>query len=116
MLDQAYASSCESVPDPFNVSGRAESNEVVLVLTGEADASAAPLLSRALSHASWYRHARVAVDIADLGFIDTHCLAIIFGARDELRDRGADLVLRSPRPSVRRLLDLLERQDLIENT
>jgi anti-anti-sigma factor len=116
MLDEAYASSCESVPDPFNVSGRAESNEVVLVLTGEADAVAAPLLAHALSQASRYRHARVAVDLADLDFIDTQCLAIIFGAQDALHDRGAELVLRSPRPSVRRLLGILERQDLIENT
>jgi len=116
MLDEAYAGSCESVPNLFRVTGHAGPNEVVLVFTGDADVSAAPLLAHALSQASWYRHARVAVDLADLDFIDTHCLQIIFGAHDELRNRGADLVLRSPRPPVRRLLDILQRQDLIENT
>jgi anti-anti-sigma factor len=116
MLDEMYAGSYEAVPNPFSVSGHAGTNEVVLVFTGEADVSAAPLVAHALAQASWYRHARVAVDLAGLEFIDSHCLEIIFGAHEELRDRGADLVLRSPQPSVRRLLDILERQDLIENT
>ena len=115
MLDEMYAGSCDAVPDAFSVSGQAGTDEVVLVFTGEADVSAAPLVAHALSQASWYRHARVALDLADLEFIDTHCLEIIFGAQEALRDRGADLVLRSPQPSVRRLLDILQRQDLIEN-
>jgi anti-anti-sigma factor len=72
------------------------------------------LFAHALRQASENGHTRVAVDLADLEFIDTHCLSIIFGAHEKLRDRGADLVLRSPQPSVRRLLDILERQDLIE--
>jgi anti-anti-sigma regulatory factor len=31
-----------------------------------------------------------------------------------LRDRGGDLILHSPQPAVRRLLDILQREDLIE--
>ncbi|HTL85353.1 MAG TPA: STAS domain-containing protein [Acidimicrobiia bacterium] len=116
MLDEAYAGAYESVANPFGVTSHAGPNEVVLIFTGEADVSAAPLLAHALSRASRYRHARVAVDLADLDFIDTYCLGIIFDARDELRARDADLVLRSPRPSVRRLLDILQREDLIEPT
>ena len=116
MLDNAYTGSCDAVPSPFSVSGHAELDEIVLVFTGDADVTAAPLLAHALSRASSYGHARVSIDLADLEFIDTHCLSIIFGAHDTLRDRGADLVLRSPRPQVRRLLDILARQDLIENS
>jgi anti-anti-sigma factor len=116
MLEQAYAGAYESAANPFGVTGHVGPNEVVLIFTGEADVSAAPLLAHALAQASWYRHARVAVDLADLDFIDAHCLEIIFDARDELRARGADLVLRSPRPLVRRLLDILQREDLIEHT
>jgi len=115
MLENAYAGSCESVPNPFTVSGHARPNEIVLVFKGEADVAAAPLLEHALTRASAYPHMRVMIDLADVEFIDTHCLAIIFGVHDELRDRGAELVLRSPRPQVRRLLDILERQGLVEN-
>ena len=116
MLDNAYAAICKAGPRAFSVNGHAGPGEIVLVFSGEADVAAAPLLAHALSRASSYGNTRVSVDLADLEFIDTHCLAIIFGAYDELRDRGADLVLRSPRPQVRRLLDILQRQDLIENT
>jgi anti-anti-sigma factor len=115
MLENAYAGSCESVPSPFSVSGHARPNEIVLVFKGEADVAAAPLVEHALTRASAYPHMRVLIDLADVEFIDTHCLAIIFGVHDELRDRGAELVLRSPRPPVRRLLDILGRQDLVDN-
>jgi anti-anti-sigma factor len=115
MLDEAYAGAYESAANPFGVTGHAGPNEVVLIFTGEADVSAAPLLAHALSQASWYRHARVVVDLAELDFVDTYCLEIIFDASDELRARGAELVLRSPRPPVRRLLDILQREDLIEH-
>ena len=115
MLDDAYTSACKAVPDAFSVNCHVSPDEYVLVLGGQADVAAGPVLADALSQASAYRHARVSVDLAGLEFIDAYCLAIIFGARDELRDRGTDLVLRSPRPPVRRLLDILARQDLIEN-
>jgi anti-sigma B factor antagonist len=114
MLDNAYAAICTTNPRAFSVNGHAGPGEIVLVFSGEADVTAAPLLAHALSRASSYGNTRISVDLADLEFIDTHCLAIIFGAHDELRDRGGDLVLRSPRPQVRRLLDILQRQDLIE--
>jgi anti-sigma B factor antagonist len=96
------------------VNARTGHDEIVLAFSGEADVATAPLLAHALRQAAENGHARVAVDLADLEFIDTHCLSIIFGTHDKLRARGADLVLRSPQPSVRRLLNILERQDLIE--
>jgi anti-anti-sigma factor len=115
MLDNAYAESCTADPRPFGVRGHAGPDEIVLVCTGEADVAAAPLLAHALTQMSGYGPARVSVDLSDLEFIDTHCLAIIFSASDQLRDRGAELVLRSPRPAVRRLLSILQREDLVEN-
>jgi anti-anti-sigma factor len=116
MLDNAYTAIRKVGPSGFSVDGHADAGEIVLVFSGEADVTAAPLLAHALSRASSCGNTRVSVDLADLEFIDTHCLAIIFGAHDKLRERGADLVLRSPRPQVRRLLDILQRQDLIETT
>jgi len=114
MLNDSHALSCETVPSPLRVNGYAGTDEIVLWFRGEADASAAPLLAHALSQASSYPHTRVSVDMAELEFIDTCCLEILFRARDQLRERGADLVVRSPRPPVRRLLEILRKQDLIE--
>ena len=115
MLDNAYSWSCNTAPGTLRVNGRAGTDEIVLAFSGEADVSTAPLLAHALSKACSYGHERIAVDLAGLEFIDTHCLAIIFGTRDTLRARGADLVLRAPQPSVRRTLGILQRQDLIED-
>jgi len=115
MLDDRYAGSREAVPDAFSVITRVGLDEIVLVLEGQADAAAGPLLAHALTQAASQRHLRISVDLADVEFIDTHCLELIFSARDKLRTQGADLVLHAPRPSVRRLLEILERQDLIEN-
>jgi anti-sigma B factor antagonist len=114
MLDERNTRSCQTTPSALRVAAHATRDEIVLAFSGDADVYTAPLFAHALRQASENGHSRVAVDLADLEFIDTHCLSIIFGAHEKLRDRGAELVLRSPQPSVRRLLDILERQDLIE--
>lgn len=115
MLDERNSWSCQtSRPSALRVDARTGRDEVVLAFSGEADPSTAPLLAHALRQASEIGHARLAVDLTGLEFIDTHCLSIIFGTHEELRERGAHLVLRRPQPSVRRLLEILQRQDLIE--
>ena len=114
MLDDSPPFSCKEHPSALNISARASRDALVLAFNGDADAAAGPLLSHALRQATVYGHTRIALDLADLEFIDTHCLSIVFDTHERLRDRGCDLILRSPRPPVRRLLDILERQDLIE--
>lgn len=114
MPDDARSHSCQSVPSPLRVAARTAPNEVVLAFSGEADVATAPLLAHALYQASEIAPPRVAVDLAGLDFIDTHCLELILGTHEKLKARGTDLVVRSPQPPVRRLLDILQRQDLIE--
>ena len=114
MLDDSPPFSCKDHPSALNISARASRDAIVLAFSGDADAAAGPVLAYALTQATAYGHTRIAVDLADLEFIDTYCLSILFETQEMLRDRGGDLVLRSPRPPVRRLLDILERQDLIE--
>ena len=108
--------SCQSTPSALRVDAHTARDEIVLAFSGEADAHTAPLLSHALTQAAEYGPGRVAVDLAELAFIDTQCLSIILDTHERLRDRGEALVLRSPPPAVRRLLDILERQDLIEHS
>jgi anti-anti-sigma factor len=114
MLDERNSWSCQTNPSALRVDAHTGRDEIVLAFSGEADPSTAPLLAHALRQASEIGHARVAVDLTGLEFIDTHCLSIIFGTHEMLQARGADLVLRSPQPPVRRLLEILQRQDLLE--
>jgi anti-sigma B factor antagonist len=114
MLDESPRFSCKDNPSALKITARASRDAIVLAFSGEADAAAAPLMSHALAQATVYGHTRIAVDLSDLEFIDTPCLSILFDTHEALRDRGGDLTLLSPQPPVRRLLDILERQDLID--
>jgi len=114
MLDDSPPFSCKDHPSALNIRARASRDAIVLAFSGDADAAAGPLLAHALTQATVHGHTRIEIDLADLEFIDTYCLSILFDTQEMLRDRGGDLVLRSPPPPVRRLLDILERQDLIE--
>ena len=114
MRDDSPPFSCKNHPCALNIDARASRDAIVLAFSGDADAAAAPLLAHALTQASANGNRRIAIDLAGLEFIDTHCLSILFDTHEMLRDRGGDLVLRSPRPPVRRLLDILQREDLIE--
>lgn len=116
MLESTYAWTPNTDPGPLSVNGYVGPDEIVLALSGEADVASAPLLDRALSQACSYGHSRIALDLAGLEFINSHCLSLILGTRDMLRDRGAELVLRAPPSSVRRILGILQREDVIEPT
>jgi anti-sigma B factor antagonist len=114
MLDDSPPFSCKEHPSALDIRARASRDAIVLAFSGDADAAAGPLLAHALTQATVYGHTRIEIDLTDLEFIDTYCLGILFDTQQMLRGRGGDLVLRSPPPPVRRLLDILERQDLIE--
>ena len=98
----------------LRVEARSRADEIVLAFSGDADVSSGPLLEHALTQAIDHGHTHVTIDLTGLEFIDTHCLSLIFGAHERIRDAGAALVLRAPRAPVRRLLEILEREDLIE--
>jgi anti-sigma B factor antagonist len=114
MSDDSPPFSCKDHPSALDIRARAGRDAIVLSFRGDADAAAGPMLAYALTQATAYGHTRIELDLAELEFMDTHCLGILFETQEALRGRGGDLVLRSPPPPVRRLLDILERQDLIE--
>jgi anti-anti-sigma factor len=98
----------------FRINIREHPSEVVLALHGEADLATAPLLAEALARVSGAGDAPVALDATGLEFIDTSCLDVITNARAVLRERGRDLVVRSPSRLFHRLLTLVDMEDLIE--
>jgi anti-sigma B factor antagonist len=101
-------------PPAFRVDVGEDPGTVVLALQGEADLATAPLLAQTLAQVSEDGSAPVVLDAARLEFIDACCLGVIANARALLRGQGRDLVVRSPGPLFRRVLSILEMEDLIE--
>lgn len=59
-------------------------------------------------------HLDIALDLAELDFMDASGLNIIAEATSRLRSAGGALTIRSPSGMVRRMLDITDMSDLIE--
>lgn len=73
-----------------------------LVLVGEIDTYTAP----ELQHSLVALPDRCVVDLAAVSFIDSSGLRVIVEAHSRRRERGGGMTLRSPSPSVERLLEI----------
>lgn len=76
-----------------------------VVLVGEIDAHTAPELERVLGE-------RIAtsgsarLEASGVTFMDSSGLRVLIGATNEARGRGGDVILDSPTPVVRRLIEI----------
>jgi anti-anti-sigma factor len=108
----------DSVPseleDPLTISVSHEGDEALLVLKGELDPHTAPRLRDQIDQVAGDGASRIVLDLADLGFIDSSGLRVIISAHKQAAERGGRLVLRSPSPTARRLLDITGLLDHIE--
>ena len=77
-----------------------------VVARGEIDLATAPELAARLDACVDDGHRVVAVDLAEVSFIDSSGLAVLVGAMRRLRSVGGDLVVRNTRPRALRLLDM----------
>jgi anti-sigma B factor antagonist len=81
---------------------------------GEIDVTTAPQLADALAEAMDGDGARdVAVDLADVSFLDSKAISVFAKASDSVRARGGRFTLRSPSAAARRVLDLVDLADLM---
>ncbi|HZR13614.1 MAG TPA: STAS domain-containing protein [Acidimicrobiia bacterium] len=78
----------------------------VLRLSGELDMASAPLLAEELERTAGRDVERVIVDVAELGFCDSSGLAVLMSWHNRYEQSGRELVLRSPQPSLVRLLEI----------
>jgi anti-sigma B factor antagonist len=100
-----HAILCSSIDRP-------QPDVVVVRLVGELDVSSIPVLVRALDVVSSCGGvALVTLDLAELTFVDAGGLGAMARAREQQQARGRDLVLRAPRPLVRRLLRIAGMED-----
>jgi anti-sigma B factor antagonist len=85
----------------------------IVVLSGELDLAAAPLLRARVDEAASGRG--LVLDLAEATFIDSAVLKELLRARAELAAEDVGLVLAGVSPSVRRLLDLTRTYELFEH-
>lgn len=97
------------VPE-FDVSTRVLDKAALVTVRGELDMATGPRLSDSVRcHAGNYE--RVIFDLSALSFIDVAGFRALLSCVDEERM----MTVRSPSPAVRRLLELLDRESLIED-
>ena len=81
---------------------------VVLHISGELDIATSPQLRK---HLVGLLEApelmQIILDLAGLEFVDSTGVSLVVGALKRLRQRGGDMVLRSPQPSVGMLLTIM---------
>lgn len=78
--------------------------EVVVTVLGEVDMASGPLLWSCLAEAIPDAARRLVIDLSGTTFIDSTGMALFIRAREHLRHRGAELILRTPQASARKLL------------
>jgi anti-anti-sigma factor len=82
-----------------------ESGDTILVVRGDVDMATASVLwesvEQVLSNSE-----RVIVDLSDVDFLDSSGLSVFVRAHRRLREAGGALVLRSPNPRVRRVVEI----------
>jgi anti-anti-sigma factor len=78
----------------------------LVMLDGELDASTVHLLYEQLAALAREGTMHVALNLAELDFIDSTGLSVIVAEHKRVEAMGGELIVFSPRPNVRRLLEL----------
>lgn len=85
-------------------------------LVGDLDISTAPLLREGLLRILADGSGDVTLDLSRLSFIDSTGLSVLVGAYKRARESGRTVVLRSPRPSARKVLEISGLDTVFEIT
>jgi anti-sigma B factor antagonist len=88
----------------------------VVILTGEVDLHSAPALEQALEGVVALGGTSVALDLAEVSFIDSTTLEVLLRYHERLRDRGGELVVVTDDRRVLRTFEItgLDRVFAIE--
>lgn len=105
VLEQAHRRG-SGHPALVRTSSGAVAATLVFHLEGELDMANAPRLGWALSAALDERPGRLALDLSGLTFLDSSGARVLFTTARRAGDQGCSLVLRSPQPSVLKMLKL----------
>ena len=99
---------------PLHVTVRTPNeDEVVLVASGDFDIRSADEIAVAVSEAEAAGPRRLVLDLSDVTFMDSVALAVLIGARERARQRGAAVLVRAGQGPVRELLRIVGLTDLL---
>src|SRR5207248_1824638 len=91
----------------FSLTSRlVEEGIVVLDLQGEVDAFTAPKLKQEMINQIEKGIVRLAVDLADVTYLDSTGLGVLIGGLKRTRDKGGELVLICPNVRITRIFDI----------
>lgn len=90
----------------MDIAQHATGGRVVFTLSGRFDAHEAGAVKDALRAEIEAGRSDIAVDLADVVFLDSSALAILTSAMKRCREAGGDLVLLSPSDPARVILEL----------
>jgi anti-sigma B factor antagonist len=83
-----------------------ESDTVVLDLQGEVDAFTAPKLKQEMISQIERGTTKMAIDLADVTYLDSTGLGVLIGGLKRTRDKGGELVLICPNVRIMRIFDI----------
>lgn len=96
---------------PLQISVAAKDTGSKVTVAGEVDVSNASELRDALKKAMAQHTGDVAVDMADVSYIDSTGIGVLVGAAHAAFDKGTELIIQKPQSNVERVLNLLGIED-----
>lgn len=102
-------------PHELTIVRSSEGGAQIVKAAGELDASSGGRLRGALDEVFAEGHASVVVDLDGISFIDSSGLSVLIYAYKQAIERDGTLIVRSPSPTVVRLLDLAGQSERFLN-
>ena len=96
---------------PLEITMDRDGDDVRLVVAGEIDLETCASLSEALSEVVTSRH--VALDLTDVGYMDSTGLRTILAAKEEIEQAGGTLEVAAASTIVSRLIDISGVSELL---
>jgi anti-sigma B factor antagonist len=96
----------DSVESPLSVTTNAAGDHTVVAVSGEVDAASADLLRAAIFEVIDGGQSSVAVDMREVGFIDSSGLRVLIAGYKASESAGGRLTVLEPSEAVVRLLDI----------
>ncbi|MFC4531000.1 STAS domain-containing protein [Sphaerisporangium dianthi] len=90
----------------LKVSTRSHAGHAILTVVGEIDLYTAPRLQAEFSRLLETGPDRVVIDMSGVEFCDSTGMNVLLSALKRMRERGGVLEVASPRPAVRKILQV----------
>jgi anti-sigma B factor antagonist len=86
----------------------------VVTVSGEVDVETSPVLEERLTSVLDRGLSSIRIDLADVTFLDSTGLSVLISGLKRCRAAGGELRLLSPRPNVRKVLEITGLTDVFQ--